>query len=62
MEAGARAAGRPTPPLIGHVPVAVGTDRAAVRAAARPQLANYARLPFYRFSRALLRLTPDGQP
>lgn len=47
MVAGAEAAGRPTPPLIGHVPVAVGTDRAAIRAAARPQLANYARLPFY---------------
>lgn len=48
MEAGAQAAGRPTPPLIGHIPVALGTDRAAVRAAARPQLANYGRLPFYR--------------
>jgi F420-dependent oxidoreductase-like protein len=48
MEEGARAAGRPAPPLIGHVPVAMGTDREAVRAAARPQLANYARLPFYR--------------
>jgi F420-dependent oxidoreductase-like protein len=44
---GAKAAGRPAPPLIGHVPVAVGTDREAVRAAARPQLANYGRLPFY---------------
>jgi alkanesulfonate monooxygenase SsuD/methylene tetrahydromethanopterin reductase-like flavin-dependent oxidoreductase (luciferase family) len=48
MEAGAQAAGRPTPPLIGHIPVALGTDREAVRAAARPQLANYGRLPFYR--------------
>lgn len=48
LEAGAQAAGRPTPPLIGHIPVALGTDRAAVRAAARPQLANYGRLPFYR--------------
>jgi F420-dependent oxidoreductase-like protein len=44
---GAKTAGRPAPPLIGHVPVAVGTDREAVRAAARPQLANYGRLPFY---------------
>jgi F420-dependent oxidoreductase-like protein len=44
---GAEAASRPAPPLIGHVPVAVGTDREAVRAAARPQLANYGRLPFY---------------
>ncbi|MCC7369053.1 MAG: LLM class flavin-dependent oxidoreductase [Chloroflexi bacterium] len=47
LEAGAQAAGRPAPPLIGHVSVAVGTGRAAIRAAARPQLANYARLPFY---------------
>jgi F420-dependent oxidoreductase-like protein len=44
---GARAANRPAPPLIGHVPVAMSTDRDAVREAARPQLANYARLPFY---------------
>jgi F420-dependent oxidoreductase-like protein len=48
LEAGAQAAGRPVPPLIGHIPVALSMDRAAVRAAARPQLANYARLPFYR--------------
>ena len=48
MLEGARAAGRPAPPLIGHVPVAVGTDREAVRAAARTQLATYGRLPFYR--------------
>jgi F420-dependent oxidoreductase-like protein len=48
MEAGAKAAGRPTPPLIGHVPVALGTDRTAVRSAARAQLGIYGRLPFYR--------------
>ncbi len=48
MIEGAKAAGRPTPPLIGHVPVALSEDRAAVREAARPQLANYGRLPFYR--------------
>jgi F420-dependent oxidoreductase-like protein len=47
MIEGARAANRATPPLIGHVPVALSTDKAAVRAAARPQLANYGRLPFY---------------
>jgi F420-dependent oxidoreductase-like protein len=58
---GARAAGRPAPPLIGHVPVAVGTDREAVRAAARPQLANYGRLPFYRgmFEDAGFPVNPD---
>lgn len=48
MLAGAQAAGRPAPPLIGHVPVALGADRIAVREAARSQLANYGRLPFYR--------------
>jgi F420-dependent oxidoreductase-like protein len=48
LEDGARSAGRPTPPLIGHVPVAMSEDREAVRAAARQQLANYGRLPFYR--------------
>lgn len=47
LEAGARAAGRPTPPLIGHVPVALGEDRDVVRAVARQQLATYGRLPFY---------------
>jgi F420-dependent oxidoreductase-like protein len=62
MVAGAQAAGRPTPPLIGHVPVAMGTDREAVRAAARPQLANYARLPFYRgmFEDAGFPIGPDN--
>ena len=47
LEAGSRAAGRPAPPLIGHVPVALSQDRAAVREAARPALATYGRLPFY---------------
>ncbi len=47
MRAGADAAGRPVPPLVGHVPVAMHTDRRAVREAARGQLALYGRLPFY---------------
>lgn len=47
LRAGAEAAGRAAPPLVGHVPVAVHTDRDAVRQAARTQFANYARLPFY---------------
>ena len=61
LEEGARAAGRPAPPLIGHVPVAVGTDREAVRAAARTQLATYGRLPFYRgmFEDAGYTVNPD---
>jgi F420-dependent oxidoreductase-like protein len=48
MRAGAEAAGRPVPPLVGHVPVAISTDRTAVRDAARAQLALYGRAPFYR--------------
>ena len=62
LEEGARSAGRSAPPLIGHVPVAVGTDREAVRAAARPQLANYGRLPFYQgmFKDAGYPVNPDN--
>jgi F420-dependent oxidoreductase-like protein len=58
---GAKAAGRPAPPLIGHVPVAMATDRGAVRAAARLQLAIYGRLPFYRgmFEDAGYAVNPD---
>jgi F420-dependent oxidoreductase-like protein len=44
---GARAARRAVPPLVAHVWVALSTDRAAVRSAARKHLATYARLPFY---------------
>ncbi len=62
LEEGARAAGRPAPRLIGHVPVAVGTDREAVRAAARTQLGNYGRLAFYRgmFEDAGYTVNPDN--
>lgn len=44
---GAAAAGRPAPPLVAHVPVAVHADRAAVREASRKALGTYGRLPFY---------------
>src|SRR5579885_2697241 len=47
LRAGAAAAGRPAPPLIAHVPVAMHTDQGAVRAAARQRLGTYGRLPFY---------------
>jgi F420-dependent oxidoreductase-like protein len=47
LQAGADAAGRARPPLIAHVPVAVSTDRAAVRSAFRAQFPHYAELPFY---------------
>jgi F420-dependent oxidoreductase-like protein len=62
LRAGAEAAHRPVPPLIGHVPVAMHTDRQAVRAAARTQLATYGRLPFYAgmFADAGFPVGPDG--
>lgn len=47
LAAGAARAGRPAPPLIAHVPVALGADRGAVYAAAKQQLAYYAAAPFY---------------
>jgi F420-dependent oxidoreductase-like protein len=46
LEAGARAAGRPTPALIAHVPVCVHDNESEVRAAVRAQIMNV-RLPFY---------------
>ena len=48
LRAGAEAADRPAPALVGHVPVALHPDRGLVRDAARAQFALYARLPFYR--------------
>lgn len=62
LEAGARAAGRPAPPLIAHVPVVLHEDRAEVRVAARQQLGTYGRLPFYAamFRDAGFPVTPDG--
>jgi len=47
MAAGAERAGRPRPPLVAHVPVAVSSDRDAVLALARTQLGMYARVPNY---------------
>ena len=46
LQAGARKAGRPVPPLIAHAPVCVSTDAEEVRAAVRQQIMN-PRLPFY---------------
>lgn len=45
---GAERAGRPVPPLIAHVPIAVTTERGAARDLARRQLGNYGQVPFYR--------------
>ncbi|MDA1003262.1 MAG: LLM class flavin-dependent oxidoreductase [Chloroflexi bacterium] len=61
---GAERAGRPAPPLIAHVPVAVNTDREAVHALAQRQLGNYARVPFYvqMFEAAGFASVADGYP
>lgn len=47
MQTAAAQAGRPVPPLLAHAPVCVHDNAEEVRAAARQQLANYVRLPFY---------------
>lgn len=63
LRRGAERAGRETPPLIAHVPIALTADRARVRAAASKQLAGYWRLPFYArmFAAAGYPLTGDGE-
>ncbi len=48
MRRGAEKAGRETPPLVAHVPIAMTADREAARALARTQLAMYASVPNYR--------------
>jgi len=67
LERGARAAGRPRPPLVGNVPVVWSTDGAAVRAAARAALGTYLAAPAYvemfraaGFSIPDLRVPPDA--
>jgi F420-dependent oxidoreductase-like protein len=47
MQTAAAQAGRAVPPLLAHAPVCVHDNAEEVRAAARQQLANYVRLPFY---------------
>ncbi|MCO5221955.1 MAG: LLM class flavin-dependent oxidoreductase [Thermomicrobiales bacterium] len=47
LREGAEAAGRPCPPAIVHVPVAVSADRPPARAAFRALFPTYGRLPFY---------------
>jgi F420-dependent oxidoreductase-like protein len=47
LRAGAEKAGRPLPPLLAHAPVCVHEKPDEIREAARQQLANYVRLPFY---------------
>lgn len=47
LREGAERAGRAVPPLVAHAPVCVHDNPAEVKAAARQQLANYPRSPFY---------------
>ena len=47
LRTGAARSSRPAPPLLAHIPVALGQDRHAVLAASRKQISRYARLPFY---------------
>ena len=62
LRAGAEAAGRPAPPLVAHVPVALSEDRAAVLAAGHQRVARYAGAPFYArmFADAGFPLPEDG--
>lgn len=63
MQDGANAAGRPCPPAIVHVPVAVSSDRVASRAAFRERFPVYGRLPFYAemFAVAGFRVEDEGR-
>lgn len=47
VQAGAAGAGRPVPPIVGHVPVAVTTDRDAARAAGKATFGGYGAYPNY---------------
>jgi F420-dependent oxidoreductase-like protein len=47
LQSGAAKSGRPPPPLVAHLPVALGQDRQAIRAAARQQLGAIGQFPFY---------------
>ena len=48
MQRGAERTGRPTPPLIAHVPVCVHDDPEEARQAIADQFRGFARAPFYR--------------
>jgi F420-dependent oxidoreductase-like protein len=64
LRRGAERAGRPVPPLIAHVPIAVSEDRDAVHALAQRQLSNYGRTPFYQamFEAAGFPAVEEGYP
>lgn len=54
LHRGAERAGRPTPPLVAHVPIVMHEDRRAARQMARDSFGGSPRFPFYRlmFERA----------
>ncbi len=62
LQMGAAGIGRPAPPLVAHIPVALGQNRHEVLAASRKQISRYARLPFYAnmFADAGFPVGPDG--
>jgi F420-dependent oxidoreductase-like protein len=62
LRTGAARSGRPVPPLVAHIPVALGQDRHEVLAASRKQISRYARLPFYAnmFAEAGFPVATDG--
>ena len=61
LRSSAAAAGRPAPPLIAHVPVALSENRISVLSAGHRYLDFYAKIPFYAnmFSNAGFQITPD---
>ena len=62
LRMGAAKSGRPAPPLVAHVTVALSQDRQAVLAATRRRLGGYGKLPFYAnmFADAGFPVAPDG--
>lgn len=62
LRAGASKTGRPVPPLVAHIPVALSQHRQAVLSAARRQISRYGHLPFYAgmFADAGFPVSPDG--
>ncbi|GHO58182.1 LLM class flavin-dependent oxidoreductase [Ktedonobacter robiniae] len=63
LRAGAASAGRPVPPLVAHIPVALSRDRQAVNVAARKQLGYYGHFPSYvsMFAEAGFPVSPEGE-
>lgn len=62
LRASAAKSGRPAPPLVAHIPVALSQNQQAVREAARKRLGHYGHLPFYAsmFADAGFPVSSDG--